>query len=403
MSSRRRLYLNLKQSILKLFKTPAHYLKELTGKQSLFEKPYLDRDYRQMHLNLPVPSWKRPEFDPGGIWPPPRKHTFIFDDGICSLSGKSGDCGETIFLNGWIGLIPPGSLEREYQWIAQSSDDVGAQIQGIKLSLGGISASIQVKLGDDFTGTVTICAQASQVSGSFLKEIAFMVPSQIGGVPTVPGWIPSFPYALRNLPPLYEVREEARGWDCGCVDLEVVCECTGATWDSTTSAEAIVRESSCTVAITDGGSGTKTWSVSGTGFWFDEGYTITSLDTTANSVTLYADATACGTAVIAACGATGYVKCTTGSWSAETDICDLGYPQGAWAVSCQVWKKDEGKEYKLYMQCYDCDSLGVCPDTYNCTASYPEAGYKNCTIECSPPGGGTKYGLIQVTYRTWEC
>lgn len=395
MSSRRRLYLNLKSGIVSLFKTPAHYLKELTGKHSLFEKPYLDKDYRQMHLNLPVPSWKRPEFDPGGIWPKPRKHTFVFDDGICSFSGQSGECGETIFLSGWIGLVPFGSEGREIAWVATSFNSEGAQVVGISLSLGGMSASIEVKLGNDFTGTVTVCAKAFMVGGSTLKEIAYRVPSHIGGVPTVPGWVPSFPYAARNLLPIYEIREEGGGWDCGCVDLEVDCGCVGATWDSATSAETVARNGSCTVAITGGGSGTKTWSVSGTGFWFDSDHTITTLGTIANSVTLYADETACGLATITACGATGYVRCTAGDW-VQIDSCSQN---GGSSSGCGTYYRENRYRYD---HCAHCCKPDECGSARNCCDWH--GWFATCAYCDSNPSYPeyTSTAITTIRYE-WQC
>jgi len=323
-----KLYLNLKQSIIELFKTPAHYLKELTGKHSLFEKPYLGGDYQQMHLNLPVPTWKRPEGEGGGpsLWPPGSTKFFvIFGEGICWLGTINGSCGEAISVSGSIALVPPGSLDRSYKWLVVSSDPTGAQITGIDYSFAGLSASIQIQIGDNFTGTVTICARAAMVSGSALEELRYDVPPlAIGGiVKKLVEWTPSWTYALRNLLPYY-VKRQVPSWDCGCVDLEVTCGCTGATWDSVVSAETIARSSSCIVAITDGGSGTKTWSVSGIGFWFDAGFTKKTYDTTNNSVTLYADASACGAATVTACEASGYVRCTAGVWNTVYNMPEIG-------------------------------------------------------------------------------
>lgn len=63
------------------------------------------------------------------------------------------------------------------------------------------------------------------------------------------------------------------------------------TWDSSTSASTINRETSATVAVQDG-RGTYTWSVSGTDV------TLENETTTGTSNTLIAGASACGTAVI---------------------------------------------------------------------------------------------------------
>jgi len=62
-----------------------------------------------------------------------------------------------------------------------------------------------------------------------------------------------------------------------------------------------------------------TWSVGGTGFWFDAEHTITTIEDAGTSVNLYADADACGAATVTATGGcgtgvTGHVRCTTGKW-----------------------------------------------------------------------------------------
>ena len=93
-----------------------------------------------------------------------------------------------------------------------------------------------------------------------------------------------------------------------------VCACPSDIAYDAGNPETIAREANATITIT-GGCAPYTWAVAGTGFSFPPG------TTTALTNTLSADATACGTATITvtdACGttATGYVRCTTGEWSA---------------------------------------------------------------------------------------
>lgn len=67
-------YYRLKQSISEFFKTPVRYIAESNKIESAFEKPYLNMEYPQMHLDLPNPDWPiiswpdppRPIIPPGG-------------------------------------------------------------------------------------------------------------------------------------------------------------------------------------------------------------------------------------------------------------------------------------------------------------------------------------------------
>jgi hypothetical protein len=60
----RKTYLKLKESLTEFFTAPVRYLKESNQKESEFEKPYLDTDYRAMHLDIPDPDWPTWKFDP---------------------------------------------------------------------------------------------------------------------------------------------------------------------------------------------------------------------------------------------------------------------------------------------------------------------------------------------------
>jgi len=122
---------------------------------------------------------------------------------------------------------------------------------------------------------------------------------------------------LANVFPIAEHRLEAKRWDCGCVDVEVICcDGSGMAWDSSTSAEYVARNNDCVVAITDSldAGGPYSWEVSGTGFSLDfvktEGL-VNELNALWN---------ACRTATITVTGCdgtqiTGEVRCTYGDWS----------------------------------------------------------------------------------------
>lgn len=88
-------------------------------------------------------------------------------------------------------------------------------------------------------------------------------------------------------------------------------------WDPNNGQE-IGRSSSLQLRVL-GGHGPYRWSVSGTGFWFDEDRTGTSVKTTSRIATLYSDASACGSAAITVKDSrdkevTGSVRCLEGTW-----------------------------------------------------------------------------------------
>jgi len=430
-SSRRRLYLNLKAGIVSLFKTPAHYLKELTGKQSLFEKPYFDGDYRAMNLKFPVPTWGEPKPKSGGLWPPPGGSywsRFIFGEGECGLSiFRGGECGELVNLHASIDQLTMGpySLGTSYLWVATSSDQELAIVQPIEEHLFGASATIPIQLSEENSGTVTICVKAQIASGSFLKDIKFPIP--------LPWWDPKydyrwqvFRYMLANVFPVAEHRLKDKLWDCGCVDIEVECDTcddTGMAWDSETSAETVARSASCTVAITDslGTGGPYAWGVTGTGFTLDN------VETVGLTNTLNADGSACGAATITVngCGDVeieSSVRCTSGHWVRDSFTCG---PSGLWTSrsgpTSYVFYLIRGKEKsaqtivgcftdaELCVACEGfCSSNKPCID-YVC-ADIPPGTFADCggsyetSLHDCTDGDDTRcfYGATP-SYWLWEC
>lgn len=328
--SRRRPYLDLKASILELFRTTARWLHDTVKVESLFEKPYLDQDYRQMHLNMPDPDWpSTPEGDgffpdESGFW------TFKFDPGICTLGVLSLGCGEDGWLGVSIGLLPPGSADKSIAWSAESSDPNLVEIIGIE---NGISGKIHLKASEEDSGTATICVRGT-LEGEAIKEL--VVPFSGGGV---------LDYRVAASIPAFS-REYYDGhlYTCGCIDLEIECEeCdddTQIAYDDVSSPDTInagtapgcTTPSSAMVYITDGADGSPyTWSITGTGFWLNSGCTITSLKTDSLNINVYTDADACGPGVITITGCngsttTGYIRCTTGVWN--TIATYVGIPTG---------------------------------------------------------------------------
>jgi len=166
--------------------------------------------------------------------------------------------------------------------------------------------------------------------------------------------------------------------------------------------ETIAPDSWVTVAVS-GDKAPYSWSVSGTGFWFDAGHTITSMENAGTSVDLYADETACGSATISVTGGcqsvTGYVRCTAGRWGDWIIICDTGgecFPQHI----CDVVIGDCNK-----YSCWACVPIAHacgCDSDANCDLPpyHPDCDY-SCFCNCGPPEGKVGVGLVQERY--WEC
>jgi len=125
----------------------------------------------------------------------------------------------------------------------------------------------------------------------------------------------------------------------------------------------------CSVHVSVSGDKTPySWSVSGTGFWFDAEHTITTLEDAGASVNLYADADACGSATISVTGgcggfASGSVRCTAGSW-VLIDSC------GTDNSPCQI-TLIKGKFKRLEHWC-NVDPISACDE--NCTPYVPDCG-----------------------------
>lgn len=355
-SSRRRLYLDLGSSFLTLFKTQAYYLKELTGKQSILEKPYLDQDYRKMHLNLKGTSQGAGGSEPSPTDPRFRYHTFQFAPGHCWVGSANAVCGEEFEISLMIVNIPPQMREAKANFSAGSSNPTAVQFLGITSGMDSFSANARFKVTDSYVGTVTICASAS-LSGQLLKEFKVKIPLNFQAS-----------LALATALGVQKVSEsyyDGIGWPCGCVDVAVscgLCDDSAIAWNSS-SAETIARNGSASVAILDplGNGGPYSWSVSGTGF------TLTSATTTGLSNTLQANSTACGSATITVTGcggntAVGYVRCTTGRW-----VSILTCTDGLWVNYCMCEYISGKTKINSGFACgncfgdppWECGSLGV--------------------------------------------
>ena len=193
---------------------------------------------------------------------------------------------------------------------------------------------------------------------------------------------------------------------------ECVAQCTQCegledlAW-SEDNPETIAPESSVSVSVS-GDKAPYTWSVSGTGFWFDAGYTLTTIQGSA-SVTLYADETACGAATITATGGcggfvTGHVLCTVGLWS------DWTYTCGSWSIGTYSNTCCNLVQGKTWYQAWCRYGVGcVCGGASQ--ECFPiDYGNYNCSLLagafmmcCHWPEGDPKRGTFCERYATWEC
>jgi RHS repeat-associated protein len=153
-----------------------------------------------------------------------------------------------------------------------------------------------------------------------------------------------------------------------------------------------------------GGCPPYTWSVSGNGFTLEKNEA-----PTGPTNTLYADDTACGTATIIVTGCdgppvTGYVRCTTGTWSAKTYTCGGNYGNqdfGRCIVTIGKYR------YEDWVGCVHC-SGPICSmlfDRYDdCLYANPDGDY-GCTISCGSTycSGGCGIACTSNRRQEWIC
>uniref|UniRef100_A0A6H1ZDL5 Uncharacterized protein n=1 Tax=viral metagenome TaxID=1070528 RepID=A0A6H1ZDL5_9ZZZZ len=260
-------------SIADFYRAPTRYLAESTSKESEFEKPYLDENYRRMHFNFPTPDWpSMPEFPPWPPWP---------------------DLGKPVPKLSWCGIIcyPPafGECEEDPAW-----------------------CKAWVYCTGEHPGFCYPCTW--EFEGDFLSY-------EPDGPNKILVWVDSTK-AKEN--PGNVAYVQAKMTDpCGNVcrtEFEVTCKVCPPdvvmTWDTTLSATTIGRSTSVSIYVKDG-LGPYKWSVTGTGFSI-------SFPTGGVHNVLVADATACGAATITVTDfcdtvVTNYVRGTEASvWVEKT-------------------------------------------------------------------------------------
>lgn len=196
--------------------------------------------------------------------------------------------------------------------------------------------------------------------------------------------------------------------EADCPEEDICIDDSAVAWDSVNSPTTVARNNNVTVYITDslGTGGPYDWSVSGSGTW-----SMGSSQTTGLSNTLICGSDACGVATITVEGcdgtiATGYVRCTTGGWTAPYYICD---PYGGVCGFNTLCELIDGQHWTRTI-CGCCDQ---CPDSTPHPCGFPagctplsvpwwnlHCRYANCTSVCTGLQRVTRH---QIDRRDWQC
>jgi len=351
-SSKRRPYLQLKMSLGDFFTAPVRHLKGVVLKESAFEKPYYDMEYRQMHFEMPKRQYD--PFDPPEYILPPGADP---ESPICILGNfdyTRGTCFERP-LGVW-------SVQMCYQ--AGVGGFVNCQYS-IPYSIMGPVISWERPTGifDCGDELEVMLDEAAYKDGNTILRICFM--DGCGNVCC-----------------------EEEDLDCE-TDEEPDCPPEiSIDWDDETSASSIGVSTGVTVAVT-GGEGPYDWSVSGTGFSMENS------ETSGTSNTLNSTSEACGTATITVTDAcdeatSGYVLCTVGEWL-EVDTVGLT-PDDDCPMSPEtcdtIFEQKVGKYTWFTASCYcklreEYDSFGDC--------DYPATWAAQGTGVCDTPNAPTVF------------
>ena len=365
-SKARRPYLMGKESVGDFYKADVRFLKEIVGRESEFEKPYLDEEYRKMHFDFPWPDWPPfPDFPPfPGIPPGPIPGLSLC--GIICYTPLS-DCEEPIWCHPglWCGYDPACYL---CSWIVEGA------------TTGYTWKKIVAGVPDKFWGIEIWIDKNLLVDGEALIHVQMKDP-------------------CGNL--------------CG-EDLEVTCRvCPPEVVMTWASGDLTVGQSSSVEVLVANGVGPYSWSVAGTGF------SMLHASTDGVSNTLVTDASACGSATITVTdfcedSVVGYVRCTAGQWTLKGTCYSCFSGGSVWNSYCATCGEIEeehiaGNKRWLVIQRYE-----FYPS--NRTAIW---GVSGCASACSfpnPPcgdpitcGDGTPCTSLyscyspSFKYHEWEC
>jgi len=268
---------------------------ELLQKQSEFKKPWAnDEGYPEMeywHPWMPIDPWFPWDFgDPPTVDP-------LDPDGPGSQGGLD-DCALYIFGQ---------TLWRECGKEYRIRPIYGRTFRQISLANGQYGASYIKKWNPEYA---IIVAGKNDGAPNRVVEV-LTVTYNDGSICR---------YDMLNYCKDEDIVETICPEDVTDTDLE---------WDSDNSATTMDTGASATVFITPG-FGEHTWTVSGTGVFFDKAYSLTTMkkDETVSAVKLYTEVAACGGFKINVtdyCGNStdGYVRCTNGQWISNGAVCSI--------------------------------------------------------------------------------
>lgn len=189
--------------------------------------------------------------------------------------------------------------------------------------------------------------------------------------------------------------------------VEITSSADPVEYDTDGSIENIGINSSGIIYITDGVS-SFTWSVAGTGFWFDAGFTITEIETVDREAIIYTDGSACGagTITVTDCnGDTSGVVRAPGSWKNYYQSCiETVVTQGTCIVGNIRYTAGINS---VYVGCYEYDPERCCYSivALGCTWDPPLAGSAPCERQCSNPSFPelAEHHQARLYRHTWEC
>lgn len=270
---------------------PVRHLKDLTMKESAFEKPYLDEEYPRMHLLLPTPRWPNWSFDPRIIKIKPKKPVESYEEGChyCILICYAPvDCEEPIEC---------------HPAVFCSHDQSGSDCEW---HFGGGYLRTEVDNTWPFPAIKVWIDPAKVIPGTEISAVTITFIDGLG----------------------HSCWEEVQ-LECGdcCSDPETL------TYPGIGTNPAVVNQGSTDTVYITGGCPPFSWSVSGvqgqTGFTINGG---SSAQTTGRSATFGVGGSTRGTAEISitdVCGTNvvGYVRSNAGVWvnlSCVTTSCDNG-------------------------------------------------------------------------------
>jgi hypothetical protein len=319
----RKLYLDSSLSVIETFRQSVRWVKSSAVRESQFEKPYIDDEYRKMHLEFPTPDWpKTPDPPPNGDIEPTTRR-MRFGTPRCWGHVFSAVCDGPTWGTVHLVMVPPHSQGASLRWSLSCEDPrVKTWPNHGNTSLTG-SFEFMVEPRESFKDTVILEISCVMVGGSYAQE--WETEGSIPKDASIPPFLRTDLFGL-----IWTEIESVEGkiFDCGKFPVEYNCGCTLFEWDDETSEETVDHDDlggSIIAIYAEGFCEPFDWEVE------EEGFTLAESRTYGFNNIIYADETACGTATITVTNregssVTGYVRCTEGQWI-EVDE-ELAYPNG---------------------------------------------------------------------------